>query len=111
MLEATMRANIVLAMLAGLSLSIAGEAMAEAKNLSCISGLSPNERRLLRDCGPESVPILEVEIVDDMPPPPPPTALMHEGGRKADKPGRDRGKNSGAGSRDGSGGTAGSAAN
>lgn len=107
-----MRTNMaMLAILAGFGVSIAGEAMAEARNLSCISGLSPNERRLLRDCGPEPQPILEVvEIVDDVPPPPP-TSLMHEGGRKADKPDRDRGRSSAGGSRGGSGGTAGSAAN
>ena len=61
----------MLAVMAGVGLSIASEAVAEPKNLSCITDLSPSERHLLRDCGPEPV---EKEIVDvyEVPVPPPP---------------------------------------
>ena len=70
-----MRTNIVmLAVLAGLGLSSFGAAQAEAKNLSCISGISPSEQRLLRDC--EQKPQEEEEIVHVLqvidPPTPPP---------------------------------------
>ena len=41
---------MMLAALAGLGLAIAGEAMADAENLSCISEDSPVERRVIRDC-------------------------------------------------------------
>ena len=40
----------MLAALAGLGLAIAGEAIADADNLSCISDDSPVERRVIRDC-------------------------------------------------------------
>ena len=49
-----MRTNIVmLAVLAGFGLSSFGAVSAEAENLSCISGISPGEQRLLRDCEPK----------------------------------------------------------
>jgi hypothetical protein len=67
-----MRTNIVmLAVLAGLGVSNLGAASAEARNLSCISGLSPGEQRLLRDCEPEAVNE-EIVYVYEMPVPPPP---------------------------------------
>ncbi|NJM92407.1 MAG: hypothetical protein HC861_07085, partial [Rhodospirillaceae bacterium] len=54
-----MRTNIVmLAVLAGLGLSSGGAMSAD--NLSCITGTSPGEQRLLRDCEPEPV---EEEII------------------------------------------------
>jgi hypothetical protein len=64
---------VMLAMLAGLGLSNLCMAQAEAKNLSCITGISPSEQRLLRDCEPEPV-VEEVEIVYvyEMPVPPAP---------------------------------------
>jgi hypothetical protein len=56
-----MRTNFVmLAALAGLGISGFAATQAEAKNLSCISGISPSEQRLLRDCEPAPV---EEEIV------------------------------------------------
>ena len=65
-----MRTNIVmLAMLAGLGLSSFGT-VAVAKNLSCISGISPSEQRLLRDCEPEPQEFYTViEVVNEAPPP------------------------------------------
>ena len=76
-----MRTNIVmLAVLAGLGLSSVG---AEAKNLSCITGISPNEQRVLRDCEPTPTPkpvIYVLEVVDDDPPPPA-TVKHGEGGK------------------------------
>jgi hypothetical protein len=80
-----MRANIVmLAMLAGVGLSSIGPA--EAKNLSCISGISPSERRPLRDCEPqpaeeEIVYVYEMPV-EPPPPPPEPARIKHgEGGK------------------------------
>ena len=75
-----MRTNFVmLAVLAGLGLSNLGMAQAEAKNLSCITGISPSEQRLLRDCEPEPVEE-EIVYVYEMPvppaPPPPEPARM-----------------------------------
>jgi hypothetical protein len=69
-----MRTNLVmLAALAGLGLSSLHVASAEAKNLSCITGISPGEQRLLRDCEPEPQEIYYVlEVVNEAPPPPPP---------------------------------------
>ena len=77
---------VMLAMLAGLWLSNLCMAQAEAKNLSCITGISPSEQRLLRDCEPEPV---EEEIVyvyempvEPPPPPPEPARMKHgEGGK------------------------------
>ena len=68
-----MRTNIVmLAVLAGLGLSSGGALAAD--NLSCITGISPGEQRLLRDCEPEPVEeeIIYVLQVINPPPPPPP---------------------------------------
>ncbi|HKP23469.1 MAG TPA: hypothetical protein VJV39_06360 [Dongiaceae bacterium] len=72
-----MRTNLVmLAVLAGLGLSNLGMAQAEAKNLSCISGISPSEQRLLRDCEPEPgeeiVLVYKMPVEPPSPPPPPP---------------------------------------
>ena len=69
-----MRTNIVmLAVLAGVGLSSFGAVSAEAENLSCISGISPGEQRLLRDCEPEPEEIFYViEVLNEAPPPPPP---------------------------------------
>ena len=88
-----MRTNIImLAALAGLGLSSLGAASAEAKNLSCISGISPSEQRLLRDCEPqpEGEEIIYVLEVIDPPPPPEPARMKHGesgkgGGVKGDK--------------------------
>ena len=81
-----MRPNIVmLAMLAGLALPSIGTASAEARNLSCISEVSPSEQRLLRDCEPkpEKEEIVYVlEVIDPPPPPPEPAPIKHgEGGK------------------------------
>ena len=70
-----MRTNFVmLAVLAGLGLSGLGAAQAEAKNLSCISGISPGEQRLLRDCEPkpEEEIYYIIEMINEPPSPPPP---------------------------------------
>jgi len=76
-----MRTNIVmLAVLAGLGVSSSGAAMAEAKNLSCISGVAPNEQRLIRDCEPK--PVESNIIVVIQPPPPPPPLLVKHGESK-----------------------------
>jgi hypothetical protein len=79
---------VMLAVLAGLGLSNLSMAQAEAKNLSCISGISPSEQRLLRDCGPEPVEeeiVLVYEMPVEPPPPPPePARMKHgEGGKGA----------------------------
>ncbi|HEV8392248.1 MAG TPA: hypothetical protein VGQ35_20505 [Dongiaceae bacterium] len=84
-----MRANLaMLAVLAGVGLSISGQAIADAKNLSCITGDSPVERRVLRDC--ERVEPEKPVVTSELPmkvippvPPPPPAPIQHEGGRKA----------------------------
>ncbi len=80
-----MRTNIVvLAVLAGLELSSFGAGSAEAKNLSCISGISPNEQRLLRDCEPkpeeEIYYLIEVLNEPPSPPPPPPESARRKHG-------------------------------
>ena len=68
----------MLAATAGFGLTVAGEAMAEAKNLSCISGIAPNEQRLIRDCEPEPEPdIFYVYEVPVQPPPPPPIPMKN----------------------------------
>jgi len=78
-----MRTNVVmLAVLAGLELSSAGAMPAEAKNLSCISGISPSEQRLLRDCEPEPVEeeiIYVLQVINPPPPPPPEPARIKHG--------------------------------
>jgi hypothetical protein len=95
-LEAIMRTNIVmLAVMAGLGLSSFGAMSAEAKNLSCISGISPSEQRLLRDCEPEpqEEEIVYVLQVLDEPPPPPLPRLPNkngEGGKGGGGHGRDK---------------------
>ena len=77
-----MRTNIVmLAMLAGLGLSSFGT-VAVAKNLSCISGISPSEQRLLRDCEPEPQEFYTViEVVNEAPPPSTPPGFTAARGR------------------------------
>jgi hypothetical protein len=68
-----MRVNLaMLAVLAGVGVSIAAEAVAESKNLSCITDLSPNEQRLLRDCEPAAVETYYLYGPIGAPPPPPP---------------------------------------
>ena len=76
-----MRTNIVmLAVLAGFGLSSFGAVSAEAENLSCISGISPGEQRLLRDCEPK--PEEEIYYVLEVlnPPPPPPPRFPNKNG-------------------------------
>ncbi len=81
-----MRTNIVmLAVLAGVGLSSFGAVSAEAENLSCISGISPGEQRLLRDCEPkpEEEIYYVLEVLNQPPPPPPPPIPIKNGeGRK-----------------------------
>lgn len=103
-----MRTNIVrLVILAGLGVSGFGTASAEAKNLSCISGISPGEQRLLRDCEPEPQEIYPViEVVNEVPPPPPPpepARMKHGEGGKGNGQGRDKDRDSPAGGRDSGG--------
>jgi hypothetical protein len=93
MLEAIMRTNIVmLAVLAALGLSSGGAVSAD--NLSCITGISPGEQRLLRDCEPKPEPILYVIEVAGQPPesPPPPPLFMKngEGGKGGGAHGHDQ---------------------
>lgn len=80
-----MRANLaMLAVLAGVGLSISDQATADAKNLSCITNDSPTERRVLRDCE-KQVPVVMSELpIEIMPPPPPPrpARILRDGGRK-----------------------------
>ncbi len=99
-----MRANfLMLAMLAGLGVSATGAA--EAKNLSCITGISPSEQRLLRDCEPTPQVVEEVVLVYEMPvppPPPPPPAeparMKHgESGKEKGSFGRDTNPGGGGG--------------
>ncbi len=71
-----MRTNIVmLTVLAGLGVSNFGVMPAEARNLSCISGISPGEQRLLRDCEPKPEEEIHyiIEVINE-PPSPPSTA-------------------------------------
>jgi hypothetical protein len=66
---------VMLAALAGLGLAIAGEAMADAENLSCISDDSPVERRVIRDCDASRFPHFAEPAPDDGAPPLPPVVL------------------------------------
>jgi hypothetical protein len=92
---------VMLALLAGLGLSGLSAAQAEAKNLSCISGISPSEQRLLRDCEPkpkEEEEIIYVLEVIDPPQPPEPARMKHgEGGKGNGAHGRDKDRDSSAG--------------
>lgn len=73
--------TILTLLVATAALSTAGEAMADAKNLSCITGISPNERRVIRDCGPEPQQIYHVhELFSEEPPPPPTPPLFMKNG-------------------------------
>ncbi len=87
-----MRTNIVmLAVLAGLGLSSGGAVAAD--NLSCITGISPGEQRLLRDCEPEPEEIYYVlEVLNQPPPPPPPPISIKngEGGKGGGTHGHDQ---------------------
>ena len=87
-----MRTNIVmLAVLAGLGLSSFGAMSAD--NLSCITGISPGEQRLLRDCEPKPVEeiIYVLEVINPPPPPPPPIPIKNgesgKGGGTHGRPG------------------------
>jgi len=95
-----MRTNIVmLAALAGLGLSSFGT-VAEAKNLSCISGISPSEQRLLRDCEPEPQEFYTViEVVNEAPPPSTTPLFMKngEGSKGGGARGRDKDRDAPAG--------------
>ena len=95
-----MRTNIVmLAMLTGLGLSSFGT-VAVAKNLSCISGISPSEQRLLRDCEPEPQEFYTViEVVNEAPPPSTPPLFMKtgDGGKGGNGRGRDKDRDAPAG--------------
>jgi uncharacterized membrane protein YgcG len=106
---------VMLAVLAGLGVSGAGAA--EAKNLSCITGISPSEQRLLRDCEPTPQVVKETVYVYEMPvpppPPPPEPARMKHGENDKEKGSFGRDKNGGGGNGGGShggGGGGGSAA-
>jgi hypothetical protein len=81
MLEVTMRTNLaMLAVLAGAGVSIAAVAVAEPRNLSCITDISPNEQRLLRDCEPKTEEIYyAIEVLNQLPPPPPPPITIKNG--------------------------------
>ena len=87
-----MRTNIVmLAVLAGLGLSSGGAVSAD--NLSCITGISPGEQRLLRDCEPkpEEEIVYVLELLDLPPPPPPPISIKNgEGGKGGGAHGHDQ---------------------
>ena len=105
---------VMLAALAGLGAAIFGAAPAEAENLSCITGISPGEQRLLRDCEPEPVQFYVLEVVNQAPPPPPtppePARMKHgEGGKGGGTRGRDNDHAAPAGG--GNAGGANSAAN
>jgi hypothetical protein len=100
---------VMLALLAGLGVSGAGTA--EAENLSCITGISPGEQRLLRDCEPkpevEEEIVYVLEVMDPPPPPPPEPARMKHGENDKEKGsfGRDKnGGGNGGGSHGGGGG-------
>ena len=99
-----MRTNIaILAVLAGLGPSSFGAVAAEAKNLSCITGISPGEQRLLRDCEPEPEEIYYVyEVLIQPPPPPPPpiTIKNGEGGKGGGTRGHDQDNDAPAGGGD-----------
>lgn len=98
-----MRTNIMmLAVLAGLELSSFGAVPAEAKNLSCISGISPSEQRLLRDCEPKPEEIYyAIEAPIPPPPPPPPRTIKHgEGGKGGGPRGGEQGHDAPAGGGD-----------
>ena len=96
-----MRKNVVmLAVLAGLGASSFGTVSAEAKNLSCISGISPSEQRLLRDCEPEPQEFYTmIEVVNEAPPPSTPPLFMKngEGGKGGNGQGRDKDRDAPAG--------------
>ena len=99
-----MRTNIVmLAVLAGLGLR-SGAALS-ADNLSCITGISPGEQRLLRDCEPKRDEELYVlEVLDLPPPPPPPIPIKNgEGGKGGGTHGHDQDHDAPAGGGDSGG--------
>ena len=97
-----MRTNIVmLAVLAGLELSSFGAVSAEAKNLSCITGISPGEQRLLRDCEPKPEEEFYALKVLNQPPPPPPIPIKNgEGGKGGSTHGHDQDHDAPAGGGD-----------
>jgi hypothetical protein len=101
-LEAIVRTNIVmLAVLAGLELSSVGAVSAEAENLSCITGISPGEQRLLRDCEPKPQEEFYVLEVLNQPPPPPPIPIKNgEGGKGGGTHGHDQNHDAPAGGGD-----------
>ena len=96
-----MRTNIVmLAVLAGLGLS-SGDAMS-ADNLSCITGVSPGEQRLLRDCEPKPVEeiIYVLQVINPAPPPPPIPIKNGESGKGGGTHGHDQDHDAPAGGGD-----------
>ena len=97
-----MRTNIVmLAVLAGLGLSSDGAVSAD--NLSCITGISAGEQRLLRDCEPkpeEEFYVLEVLNLPPPPPPPPIPIKNGEGGKGGGAHGHDQDHDAPAGGGD-----------
>lgn len=99
-----MRVNLaMLAVSAGVGLSIAAEAVAESENLSCITDVSPNERRVLRDCEPKPEEELYViEVLNQPPPPPPPPIPIKngEGGKGGGTHGHDQDHDAPAGGGD-----------
>jgi uncharacterized membrane protein YgcG len=104
MLEAMMRTKIVmLAVLAGFGLTIAGAAMAGPQNLSCITEKSTIERHVVRDCDRDG-PLASAEIPEPPAPPLPPSFLKHEGGRKSDGGQGNASKGNGGGNSGGNGG-------
>jgi len=95
--------TILMLLVPMVALSTAGEAMAEAKNLSCITDLSPNEQRLLRDCGPKPEEIFYVYEMPVAPPPPPSPPLFiknGEGGKGRGAHGHDQDHDAPAGGGD-----------
>ncbi len=98
-----MRANLImLAVVAGLSLAMADQAIADPENLSCITEKSTIERHVVRDCDRDG-PLANAEAPPAPEPPLPPSFLKHEGGRKSDGGGR-AGEAKGGGNGGGGGG-------
>jgi hypothetical protein len=104
MLEAIMRTTIaMLALLAGPGVSSFGAMPAAAENLSCITGISPGEQRLLRDCEPKpEEEFYVIEVLNQPPPPPPPPISIKngEGGKGGGTHGHDQDHDAPAGGGD-----------
>lgn len=74
----------MLVALAGMGLSIAYQASAGSRNLSCISDSTVHERQVVRDCGQNAEPQPHAIIDQDPPFPPLPRRFVKNGESKGE---------------------------